>query len=84
MNAEEYRQMSICAVFRENIILRSRLAKLQEEIACLRTAAAPGAVCDHEWESYGISSAGAQYRCRLCGKIDTRKVRYNNDEIEIY
>lgn len=28
--------------------------------------------CDHQWEGYGISTAGTQYICKKCGKIETR------------
>ena len=30
------------------------------------------ATCDHQWEGYGISTAGQQYICKKCGKIETR------------
>ena len=30
------------------------------------------ATCDHQWEGYGISTAGPQYICKKCGKIETR------------
>lgn len=32
--------------------------------------------CDHQWESYGISTTGTQYICKKCRKIETRPNEY--------